>query len=180
MKETRQSEALGVVGREEAVGETAAAPEPALGVGGDFGRAEGMELALGDAARERLARLSQQLDGCRSEQQEHARPLAGEPPSVDDAAQGGEQPRRAVHFVENHQAVGVLGAVLLDVAELGEVARPLQVHVDGVTLRGDLLRQGRLADLSRPDQHHRGVPVQEPTERRLEAPVDHHPCKCNS
>lgn len=60
-------EALGVVGREEAVGETAAAPEPALGVGGDLGRAEGMELALGDAARERLARLPQQLDGRRSE-----------------------------------------------------------------------------------------------------------------
>ena len=61
-------------------------------------------------------------------------------------------PRGAVHLVEITSRSGVLGAALLDGADLGEVARPLQIHVGGVALGGDFLRENRLADRPRPDR----------------------------
>ena len=115
-----------------------------------------MQLAVSDTAGQRLARLFQQIDGRRAEQQKQPHPFPGLPAFVDDAAQRSEQPWRPVHLVENQQVVGVLVAVLLDVAQLGEIAWPLQVHVHGTAFVGER----RLADLARPEQDNCRVSVQ--------------------
>ena len=154
-------EALFVAACEVALRKAAATPQPPEPGAGNLPRIEGMQLAVGDAPRQRFARLLQQVDGGRAEQQEQSRPLPGLPAFIDDAAQRGEQPRHPVHLVENEQAAGVLVAVLLDIADLGEIARPFQVHVGGIAFASELPGEGRLAGLTRSEQDHRRIPVQQ-------------------
>ena len=52
--------------------------------------------------------------------QELPRAAATPSASVDDPAQGSEQPRRTVHFVQHHERVRIDLAELLDVGEAGE------------------------------------------------------------
>ena len=103
----------------------------------------------------------------------------GQPAFVDDAAQGTEQPRRSMYLVENHEPIGRLGAVLFDVTDLGQIARQLQIDVDGAALASNLPSQRGLADLARPNQHDRRMLVQALVKFVLEVPLNHL-CKYNS
>ena len=98
---------------------------------------------------------------------------------VYDAAQRGEQSRCAMYLVENEQMVGVFSAVLLDIGDLGQIAGALEVQVKDIALVGDFAGEGRLADLTRPDQDNRRVSVQQFVQGWLNV-ANYHLCKCNS
>ena len=69
-----------------------------------------------------------------------------------------------MHFIENEQLVGMLVAILLDVADHCDMARPFQIDVDGAAFLRNLSCQRRLANLTGAGQHYRRVPVQEAEE----------------
>ena len=120
--------------------------------------AERMQLAVRDAARQGFAGLLHEVDGGGAQEQELPRAATGSPPHVDDTAQGSEQSRRAVHFVQHQELVRVDLAVLFDVGDSGEVARAFQVEIDGAAFAHDLVREGGLATWRGPVSTTAGFP----------------------
>jgi hypothetical protein len=68
-----------------------------------------------DAASQRLARLTQQIDGGRAQQQEKTSALSFAPRTVDHAAKCLEDLRRAVNLVQDDELIGMLREVQLRV-----------------------------------------------------------------
>ena len=66
--------------------------------------------------------------------------------AIDEAAEGGEDFRHAVNFIEDHEAVLVAGEECGRVGEFGAVFAGFEVEVCGV--RGDVLGERRFADLA--------------------------------
>lgn len=134
---------------------------------------------MGDPPRERLAGLTQKIDGGRTQEQELVGSLPLPAALVDDAPQGFEQPRHPVDLVQDDELLGVLFAELLDIRDACQIAGPLEVHMDGVPCRGHFARQSGLADLARTDQNDSGVPVEQSVKRPT-ALAFNHPCESNS
>lgn len=82
-------------------------------------------------------------------------------PIIDDSAQRLEKCRRAVDLVDDDEPANLGTQQCIGVREPAAVDRPLEVEVKRprLSLRRDLSRQSRLADLTRAEQHYaRHVP----------------------
>ena len=101
---------------------------------------------------------------------------AAPPALVDQGAQRLEQFRRAMDLVQDDQPVLIGGEEKLGVRQLSAVRRRFQVEVERPGVFSDVERQRRLADLTRPDQSHRSLPIKRPPNGGAGASGDH-PCK---
>ena len=157
-----EGEAVGIAGRQEAVGKPAAHPERRhrRRRGGDVEHVERVERHVLDASGQALPRLPEQVHGCGPQDQEAPRAPACPPAPVDQASQLLKQLGRAVDLVENDEAILVLGEEQVRIGELGPVGAGLQVEVEGLHLLRDRVGQGGLADLPRPDQGNRRLALQ--------------------
>ena len=145
------------------------------GVLTDLARVERAELQIADASRERLARLPEQIDRRRAQDEEAARPVSAAAAFVDEPAEAPEELRGALDLVEDDQLVRVLRQVELRLGELCAVGFGLQIEIDRRPCSGDFMRQRGLARLTRPQQRHRRNFGQGGHERR-EKPARDHPC----
>lgn len=164
-----------VVVREHAFGESAAQPEPIERDADRLERIERRQFEETHAAGERLSRLPQQTQRGRAKQQIAPRARAFSPRPVDETAQGGEQARHAVHFVEDDQPVEILLEVGLGIVEAGAIARRFEVQVHGAPLLGNGMRERRLADLAGAEEAH-GRRLIERGEDLGQQPATDHQC----
>jgi hypothetical protein len=98
------------------------------------GAAVSTAFEVGDATRQRLARLGQQVHRGRAQQQEApvGPPTGGAPGLVDQAAKHRKKPRCAVHLVEDDELVCMVGQVQLGVGHLGAIGLRFQVQVQRI------------------------------------------------
>ena len=146
--------------REKAVGEAAPDPEFLARIAADFEDVERPQLDIGNAAGQGFARLPEQVDGRRAQQQEAARPDAAAPPPVDQAAKRLEQFRHSLDLIQDHQLVFMAGQVKGGIGQLLAVRRVLEVEIDARPPFGDEPGQRGLARLTRAEQGHRRELVQ--------------------
>ena len=128
-----------------------------IGCGRDLGCQQWRQLDIAYAAGQGLGTLPQQPPRGTAEQEEAARPAVG----VDLGPQRGKDVGQVLHFIEHDEAVAVAGEEQLGLGQLGPVGRSLQVEHQGRApagrrLGGQGMRQRRLADLARPEQHDAG------------------------
>src|SRR5919106_1339576 len=133
------------------------------------------ELQIADASRERLARLFEQVDRCRA--QDENPPLAppAPPSGVDKPSQVPEELRHALDLVEDDELVLVSRQIELRLGELGPIGFGLEIEIDRRPRLGDFERQRSLARLTRPQQRRRRGFGQGSSERG-EEPAGNHPC----
>ena len=147
--------ALGLTGGQGAGWKAAADPEEILGAGAELQQVEAVKLQEGDAAGQRFAALADQLHRSGAEQQEATRSFSSPATSIDHPPQLREQPWQSLHFIEDHQLVGMTRQKKRRFRQAGPIGGRLQVEVEA----GDRLRQlegqGGLAHLARPEQRHR-------------------------
>ena len=157
-----EGHAVGVVLGQKTVREAAAHPQRRHGprVGCGLAYVEWVELDVFDSPGEALARLPEQIQRSRAQHQEAARPFAPPAALVDQPAQLLEQFRRSVNLIQNDEAVLVLAEVERRLCELLPVRAGLEVEIDGLRALGDLERQRRLADLTRPEQGDGRLPAE--------------------
>ena len=101
-----------------------------------------------------MAQMLEQVQRGRAEQQEAACRGALAPGQIDLAAQDGKEAGRAMHSIKDDQLIPVLSEVQLRLGELGAVLPRLQVEVHRGAALSHLVRQGCLANLTRPEQGH--------------------------
>ena len=92
-------------------------------------------------------------------------------PLVDDPPQGLEETGDSVDLVEDHETVGIVIAVLVNVRQLRAIPRILQVEVCGVPFPGELKSERGLADLARSGEDHGGGAGQTGDRRGPSLPV---------
>ena len=144
--------ALPVVLGQKARWESASNPQLRSEIAAGLPDVEWRKLEIGDASRQTLAGLPQQIRGGRTEQQELSGNLAAPDPFVDEHPQQLEQSGRALHLVDDHEPAGERAQVPGRVAQLREVGGVLQIEVHALGVAGQPPRQRRLADLPGPEQ----------------------------
>lgn len=84
-----------------------------------------------------------------------SRAVGGGSPVINDAAQDGEQLPDAMNLVDDDELPGLRPQERIGIGEPASIKRPLEIEIQrsALPLGGDSLCQGRLADLTRPEQH---------------------------
>jgi hypothetical protein len=142
----------------------------------DLVHQHGRQLEVVDTARERLRRLSKEIEGGRAQHQERAGPPTCPPARVDLRPQDLEDLGRALNLVEHDQPIAGARQEGLGVEELGQVERALEIEVDRSTVdRGGVVHGQRgLAHLTRAKQGDGGELGEPVPERRGNAPRNHY------
>jgi hypothetical protein len=95
---------------------------------------------------------------------------------IDQAAQGSEQIRHALDFVNHHKFVLVPGEVELGIFQPFAVHVRFQIEVNALTAFRDGVRQGSFADLPWAEQRHRREEAEAVLDNSLETAQNH---SCN-
>jgi len=84
-----------------------------------------------------------------------------------------------MNFVQHDQLAVVIREVLIRVGKPSSIRNGFEVQVDRATLAGDFQCERRFPNLSRSEQAHGGVVVEQLSQAILEAPL-YHPCNLKS
>lgn len=101
-----------------------------------------------------LAGLAPQVAGGGAAHQEATGPVYRAPGPVDQAPQHREELGGPLDLVEDDEPIRVAAQLLLRLGEAGEVARRLEIEIEGRALGRDGFREGRLADLAWAEKCH--------------------------
>ena len=112
------------------------------------------------SARQALARLSQQVDGRRSQKQESAGAFATATSGVDQPAKIPEQLRRAMDLVDDDEAIRIPPEKERRISEPRPIGARLEIEIEGTIRLGDLVSKGSFPYLSGAEQRHRCLPGQ--------------------
>ena len=148
----RQSKLARVARREERPGKASSQPAVRDRLGTGLLNVQSGQLPERDAARERLARLAQELRGGRSQDQESRRV----PHAVEEDAERGEQLGTALDFVEHDQAAQTFegGEGILQARQMARVLEIEAGHRVPTSL-GVLAGEGCFANLAGAENRHR-------------------------
>ena len=115
-------------------------------------RVERMHFEIAYASGQAFARLAQEIDRRRPEQQKPPCPASLATTRVNQSTEYLEEIGKAVHLVEDDELILMFGQIKLGFGKLRAIGVGFQIKVNRKPRLGDLKRERCLSHLSRPDQ----------------------------
>ncbi len=173
------AQALPVGRGKQALGKAAAEPERVESLAARLAGIERGEFQVADAPGRRLARLLEQIDRRRAEDEKASLDAPAPPAGVDESPQGPEELRRALDLVQDDELLRVLREVQLGRCKLGAVGLGLEIQIDRRPSLGHFEGERGLAHLARAKERH-GRGFGQGGGERGEEPAVEHSCNCGA